>query len=613
MKSARLIQSHLLGLILFDCLIFFVPTFYDSFNLPKLLLLLGGSLVLILLELTQFIFSKKKYVLDKLDILLISYLFINVFSYLFSPVKSVSLWGFYPFEGLNLFFVPTFISIAWIFRQLSKKDKSVVLQYVFYSIIIASFYILYKHSLHVIRPEGFEGHPVAQAGIIALGIVLTFNIDLHYFSLFKGNLIKLLTIILHLVALYILNSSTAWISLGFALIAGIFLKLKKYNKRFNKRLIIILSISFFCFIIGLLFLINKKQFSVYRRSIEIKGIINMLKGEYVIAPSGFKNLVIGHGQNSSGFYYTKYKLPPQNNDKEWQVLLTNFHNHFFEIFFTTGMLTLFIWLLFFLLALRKAWEKKNLSYIMILFYLLSWQMLYLLLPSIYAITWIMLFLISDTVKKPFVAINNKPFKYIVIFFIYLYCFFAFSNGINLLRAEIAFSHNDTETSMILAPYNDFYIKSAINKSLNLLVFCSSRKDTQFPECKRTNLDNKIKNVYENGKKIVSINPYNAENWALLGTIIFKKYLYSNSSDFALRNKSLIAGKKAFELDPTNPVYADDIGLVYYDIQDYKSAEKYWMIAYKLKPDYHPTLNHLRDLNQRLGNTEKRNFFNTLLN
>lgn len=619
-NKIRFIQTHLLGIILFDVLILFVPGFYNSFYLPKLVLLLSSALVLLTLETIYFIKNQRRYLIFISDFWLIFFLFINILATYFSAARSISFWGFYPFEGLNLFFLPSFIIFAWIFKRLTKKAKNYVLLYVFFSIIIASSFVIYKYlrssilyNERLIRPSGFEGHPVAQGGIIGLGILLTMMVDLDFLPIILRRIVKLIVIIVHLISLIILNSSTVWVSLAVSFTAGIIIKITLLKKKYFPMKFPIFSIVIFSLSLCLIFLINKKQFSIYRRLIETKGVVNMLKGEYISSPYGFKNLVIGHGQNSSGFFYPKYKLPPQINDKEWQVLLTNFHNHFFEIFFTTGVIALLIWLSFFYLAFKNAWEKKNTSYVMILFYLLNWQMLYLLLPSIHAITWILLFLMSDIDKKPFIAINNRVLKLFVIAFILIYCIFTFSNGLNLIRAEIAFNRGDVETAITLAPHNDFYIKSSINKTLDLLVLCKSRKDTQFPECKRTNLDHAIKKAYENGETITSINPYNAESWALFGNVIFKKYLFSNSLNFALRKESLTAGKKALELDPTNPVYADDIGLVYYDIRDYKNAEKYWLIAYKLKPDYHATLNHLRDLNERLGNKEKQDFYNNLLN
>ncbi len=456
LNHIRTFQTHLLGFMLLDCLVLFVPLFYDAFNLPKLAVLTAGSAILLLSEIFLLVTSKA-YKVDRLDRYLLLFLCINIFAYMFSGIRSVAFWGLYPFEGLNLFYIPSFLVLAWIFKRLSANQRNTVILYFFCGTVLSALYVLYRYVYDIAqynaflsRPGGTEGHPVAQAGIIATGLLLVPAVNIPFPAKPFRRVAKLLIALLLLTVLYILYSSTAWISLAAAAVAGLLLKATRFFTKPDKRYVLFTGLALIACVIGLLYVIRIKQFSIFRRSVEIKGIINLIGKEYMHSPDSALNFLFGHGQNTSGFYYTKYKLPPQTGDKEWQILLTNFHNHLFEMFFTTGIFSVIVWILLWYGAFRTAWHKKNIYYLTILVYLAVWQQFYLLLPSLNAFTWIIVFYLYAPPKKT-VQIRNRYLRYTIALFILAYCIFSLSNQITIVRAEDAFSRNDSVTATTLAP------------------------------------------------------------------------------------------------------------------------------------------------------------------
>ncbi len=143
--------------------------------------------------------------------------------------------------------------------------------------------------------------------------------------------------------------------------------------------------------------------------------------------------------------------------------------------------------------------------------------------------------------------------------------------------------------------------------------CELPSNQSLKLCNHSKMNALLDKAIRQSKIIVGTNPENAENWALYGTLLFRKYQYNGSADLSLKDAALSAAKHSLMLNPTNPVFADNIGLVYFDNKNYPEALTYWLRAYLLKPDYHPTLSHLKDIYQKLGESKKSEYYDSLLN
>lgn len=604
------IQTYIIAISVFFIIIIFLPILSNIFFLPKLTLLQFGALALCITEIIKIFLIKKNNHFHYFDILMLIFLICNVLANLHSNASIISFFGFYRNEGMNLLYLPAFIVFAKVFHQLPKKNKDFIGLFIVSGTLLSSIYTIfhyigYKINFGIIeRPNGLDGHPIWSSGSIGFGLI--YSIFFHI-NVFKNNtfkiIVKILFIGIHCVALYLLFSTTAWVSLFLTIaIYYLFFILKIHKKITIKKILII----FICFgILAFIFfkLAQYKNYSVSRRISEIKTTAQLFKHEFFPITKKWGNVLFGLGQNNTGFYFIKYKDIKNINDKEWLLNPTQLHNHFLELLFTIGFPGLSIWLLLTILTLYDALKQKDPLIFSLVIYLFFWQLLYILLPTGLLFTFLA-FSMQKIRSLDLSSFLKKISDFFIIILFILFLIFIYINS-RLILADYMFNQELYTKAINLNPYNEDYIRQYTTLLHNDLIRCQpSRVDDNIEGCIRENMKLSAMEEYNLLKQAISINPLNPNNWNGYSASTFALSFLDPNNKTKYRSIALYAGKKAYELNPTEAYYADGLGLTYLDIQDYQNAEKYFLIARTLQPHSIMFIDHLMEVYKQTGDKIK---------
>ncbi|MDO8609060.1 MAG: hypothetical protein Q7R95_00790 [bacterium] len=607
----ELLQSYCLGILLFYVIIIFLPQFKNAYFLPKLVLLQICSVFISILELIKIFLSRKKYKLSLYDVILIIYIITNGISASLSSSPTISIWGNYPNIGLNFIYIPTFIILAFIFKRLSKINKKIVLLFIIAGTTTSAIYTIFKfyQSLSYgifIRPIGLDGHPIWTSGPIGLGLLMAFffrfKLENHKIL---SQILKYSSIIIHIVALYQLQSSTTFIPLGFCLLIYLIYKLF-HNKQIllNIKLVIIF-ITFVILAFCTLQLSHIKTYSLNKRVIEIKAAFNLVNKEIFNSSCNLKCIFFGKGQNMSGFFYLINRDRAMNLDKEWYASISNFHNHFIELFFTTGLINLSLWLIMFCYSFKYAIKSKNVPQFIFLIYLLLWQQLYFLLPTIAGLTFVILSN-NDEYRD---EISFRLFNSIIYTSVILFIIITVLSIYTSLNGEKYFSINNYLKASQANSNNLFFSQNVVAANQSIITKCLEYKLNT--NC--NNISNLFNESIKISRKLIVKNPIDAVNWHLYSSAVFLKYLYTNRTNKELLNLAINLEKKSIDLNSSDTTYTNSLGLIYLDENNIKLAEKYFLESYALKANDLSTLRHLVEVYKRMNNSDKVTFFNKQIN
>lgn len=140
----------------------------------------------------------------------------------------------------------------------------------------------------------------------------------------------------------------------------------------------------------------------------------------------------------------------------------------------------------------------------------------------------------------------------------------------------------------LNPFIDLYRVDMAQTNFALANTLASQKGptTQNPEGTLTEEDKEviqtlITQAINEGRAAVALSPRSARNWEVLA-LIYQNItgVANNAIAFALDSYG-----RAIQLDPLNPSLRVSVGLIYYSIEDYDSAVRFFTDAVNLKPDY----------------------------
>ena len=104
---------------------------------------------------------------------------------------------------------------------------------------------------------------------------------------------------------------------------------------------------------------------------------------------------------------------------------------------------------------------------------------------------------------------------------------------------------------------------------------------QLTEQDRQNITQAIKAAIDEGKALVSLNPQKADGWQNLASI----YLNIINAAAGADVWTISSYQRAILADPQNPIYRVGLGGVYYSLNKYDDAAKFFEQAISLKPDW----------------------------
>lgn len=625
-----LISSYITGFILFYISLITIPSFTNPYYLPKLIVLQIGALLLLFVGLIKFLKTKRIfYSITRFHILLFLFACVNTIAFFISKSKTVSFFGLYGSEVQNYVFIINVLLVVFFYSF--QKSSKIPTYFFIAGIYIHSFFVLYQYYfLHISRPNGLEGHPIWSAGIIAIGLLVALS------NLKLKPIHRLPFILPPIISLIILDSSTVWVSLLIAFLGTLYFQKKERN-----------YLIFFCSILVFLlflYLIPKEQFSLQKRFEEYKTTVVLLKNKGLT--------LFGNGQNTSGLYALSYRTKEQNQDKEAFFRPTTIHNQFLETLFSTGIFGFIIWILLFCVALRKKENRTPFQFTLILF-ILVWQLFYYLPFSMYLISFIVL---SAEKNLKQVRDDGRNIRYdkarymcnrlispdinlILMLFLFLIAliigslFFSYK----AVRGEIAFSNRQFDIAVQNTPFNDQFLRESAYRTLQLTINCYKNLPTQNKKpqyysdrilllfnnynydekraflyeqakigCTQTNTDELSTLTLKQLKKAVELNPLHPDNWNAYGSANFQ--IAHTTNYFELKDNyvqhALVSFLHAAAIEPNDPLYLDNLGLVYLDMKQFNKAKKYFTKALEIDPKNIVTLKHLQEtINQQRESTK----------
>ncbi|MBI3619807.1 hypothetical protein HY214_01525 [Candidatus Roizmanbacteria bacterium] len=589
----RSIQFYLISTSVFFAIILFLPFLKDSYSLPKLFILRFVGFGTLILEFFIVWRVRANYRFFRSDFVLLIITLAYFLVFLGSTQKNISFYGLYTQEGLDVFSVLSYISIAFVYTRFTKKQKKYLRLYIVGATLLSSGYVIYKSQTLHLRPGGLEGQPILTAGIIGYGIVTLFSLCLELTKKrLKPVFLLIFTLTVYAVALSALDSSIVWLSLGASMVFSIGQYLVTLKKTLINKPAIIVGLLILCLLLFRSILL-KEQFSLTQRSSQMSSALTMIRRETL---PNFRYLAVGHGQNTSGLYFKKYRSPSQNNTPEWFWQLSRIQNQPLEFLFTGGLLFAGIWYFLTVTVIYDVFKRNEIGQMLTAAYLIIWQLFYYLLPVLFIGV---LFLIVDTYnanRLSSLKSDRRLSSFFAAILLVLASYLFYKNIVNFI-AEIYYSHDKYEQAVRLNPTNTQYLAllnsvriAKIENCLNKLIPKST------PDC---NLDVLFLSAETIAKQAIAANNRGAENYYLLSVTDFRWLLWKKD-DLRLQLAVSEAINAAINLDPTNPVYLDSLGQLYLEEKQYNKAQKEFIRTLKMKADYIPSYRHLKELYLQTG-------------
>ncbi len=319
--------------------------------------------------------------------------------------------------------------------------------------------------------------------------------------------------------------------------------------------------------------------------------------------------VIGIGPDNFSAIFTRVKDFAYNQSSFWQINSFNVsRSAILQILTETGILGLLAFgLLIFNVfkQLVRVGHARPLQNISLFVYLII--CLFVFPPSL--IVWFLFFIVISQIKSDSIRLNPISTDLTGLLPIYLgivIISFGFigASGYFLGRSyasEYFFKksidgvaansvkqvYDNQRQAIILNPFIERFHGSFAQTNLLIANNLSLKnKDGKITEQDRQTIAQAIQAAIAEGKAAVSLNPQKADGWQNLASI------YQNVINAAAGADvwTISAYQRAIIADPQNPVYRVGLGGVYYSLNKYDDAAKFFEQAVSLKPDW-PNANY----------------------
>ncbi len=513
---------------------FFLKTTQEYFVTNKLYFLGFGILLLLLISLIQFLFSKKIY------------------------------WEKSPFDGPIILFL-TSVAVSTFFTP--NKIQS-FLNLNFGAMMIIFLGILY---FYISRSNGTMKQ--WNNGTIFLSVFLSFTTIILYFLLpgFTPVGSKLDLVIL----------------LGFFLIIQItyFLTKKQWNNVTMKQSI--LNFLFFTLNFLALFLAIR-NLSLQLPSFRLSwfAVLEILKNPLTA--------IIGVGPDNFSTVFTKIKDFSYNQSPLWYINSFNIsRSAFFQIITETGIFGL----LSFCLLIFSAFKKKRFIFLFLyliicLFIfpssLIVWFLFFIVVSMIS----------SDSIRlNPILSdLSDSIPIYLGIIIIsfsliggtgyllgrsYAGELFYKKSLDGIVKNDAKQAYENQRQAIILNPFIEKYRNNFAQINILVASNLAKKNPDEITSEDRQVITQAVQMAISEGKILVKLNPKRAQYWTNLGDIYMNIIPLAKDSDAW----AVASYQRAIVLDPFNPLYQLNIGGVYFRIEKYKEAISFFEEAIKLKPDW----------------------------
>jgi len=324
---------------------------------------------------------------------------------------------------------------------------------------------------------------------------------------------------------------------------------------------------------------------------------------WAIAAESFKNwrlFLLGIGPNSFLDAFSQFRPVIYNLTPLWTVRFAYSGNYYFHLLTTIGILGLasFAWLIFKVVRIqikadRNLQEKTLIIFIPLLAIFLIFLFLFpnfLLLFCLYVLLALLALSLppkgeySETSKIASWAIFIPTTLAILACFYFVGRTYAAEVYFrNSLRAFANNAGNDAYNNQIKAimlnPFNDNY-RLAYSQTNFALAFSLAQK-TNISDQDRQNITVLVQQAIREAKMAVTLNKNKVTNWENLAGIYRQLLNFAQGAD----QWAITALSQAIKLDPNNPNLKLNLGGIYYALNNYDEAIRFFQQAIDVKPNF----------------------------
>lgn len=625
--------------------LFFLPNLTEYFEMPKVFLLVSLSLILLCLWAASWVLEGKVLITrTPLDLPLLLILIVLLSSTYFSPIRSISLFGNIPnLHGSATSWV-AYILIYFIAASNLKtlrQIKIVLYTLLACGSILSLISLLSYFGVFIVNapfakianfnPTG-SSFGVTSILVLLLPLVLLSLCASEGSQFLERFLPKPLSLILaglFTATIVLIGNPATWAASLVSLSLVVYIN----GLRSLKSFFIPLALGAVLLFLGLLPSQNKFNNPLYARQQNFPREIQLaLNTSWKVAISAFRDSpFLGSGPSSFLFDFTYYKPEQQNSSKYWKLSFENSFNEFFQVLATLGGLG-FLSLIFLVgVVTTFAWTgiksrtKSAQDQITTSLSISSLVGVILLALHVSTPTSLVVFLVilamlmavhrsvSDKVEEVTIGIKASKlydsnlivgdilplilFVLITGFVLYagLAKLFPFIQadyyhrlGLNAASTKGINTYNNLVKAKQKNPTADLYRVYLAQTDFALANQVAANKGPteaspagSLTDQDKENIQQLISQSIAEGRAAVTINPLNAHNWEILGSIYRQiSGIAQNALSFALDSYG-----RAIQRDPLNPLLRLDVGGIYYSIKNYDLAIRFFTDSVNIKPDF----------------------------
>lgn len=634
-KYLEKIISFIIKGVIFILPLFFLPWTGEYFEFNKqFFLCLTMPLALFLWLVRQAIEGRVKIKTNPLNLPIIIFLVLTGVSAVFSLDIFSSFFGSYGRFSDAWLGLLNLAIFYWLLINAGPADSAEkifdLLKLLFYSAFLAAVISLFAifgaiqslmaDPLNILSALSFNP---AGGSLLSLAVFLAVISVAAAGLLFAGNLKKFdrvifsMGLILSLLAIALINFYLSWIIL--ALGAGLlvifrFLGVKlDFKKILNYYLLIPAALMLLAVLMLAFPKVNPAKI-ILGRELPFEAALDYKTSALITKSAIEKNPILGSGPATFSYIFSLYRPAEFNQNNYWQIRFDKSYSHFLEISATAGLpaglsyfliISLIIYIniiLFFKHFKNRGMPLKSEDYDLIaiiftVFVLLFFSQLLFYFNTVLNFSfWLFAALViafwqihSQPIFKEKIIDLNKTVLLsriwlLTLFFLGALWLTLMAFQIKFLAAElIAVSNSNREAGLLMAVklspdranYNIDLAKFYLNRVRLEAVKPEDEKDNNFIQLN-------ISRSIEAGRQAVEAAPNSVKTSETLGMIYRDvRPLTIGSEIWAVQ-----FFQSALNLEPTNPILAAELAKAYLNNNDAANAEKYFIKALELKPDYY---------------------------
>jgi tetratricopeptide (TPR) repeat protein len=335
-----------------------------------------------------------------------------------------------------------------------------------------------------------------------------------------------------------------------------------------------------------------------------------------------RTALIGIGPDNFSAIFTKVKDFTYNQSPLWQINSFSIsRSAILQIFTEVGIVGLLSFCILIFSVFKPITKQWNNEAMKPLFFVFIYLLICLFMFPASLITWFLFFIVLGLVSQ---QLNNETAKQstdlsnlmplylgiVVISFgligasAYLlgrsyaseYFFKKSINGAVANNAKLVYDNQ--RKAIILNPFIERFRSNFAQTNLLIANNLVQKDSKKINEQDRQVITQAIQSSIAEGKAVVSLNPQKAGNWQALAQIYLNIINLAQGADVW----TISAYQRAILADPQNPVYRVGLGGVYYSLNKYDDALKFFEQAVALKPNW-PNASY----NYAWANFQKKNY------